>query len=198
MSRSRNGTRRVSRGAALTPAEMCRRLERLCRLAAEVAALRDEHSTLRHVVETAVKVVGVPAAHVALVDRSRRALYGLVSSGAHPPKAPRARFALSPRQAALQALEKRRPIAVRDARRDPRVHAEARSRLGLGSVAYLPLLAGKESFGLLILARPRPHAWSPAEIRLARHVATFASAALETSRPPDPLAETDRPFRPQL
>ena len=174
---------------------MCRRLERLCRLASEVAALREEQSTLRHVVETAVKVVGVPAAHVALVDRSRKALYGLVSSGAHRPRAPRARFVLSAGQAALTALEKRRPIVVRDARRDRRVHAEARARLRLGSVAYLPLLAGKESFGLLILARPRPHVWSRESIRLARHVATFASVALQASRLLDRLAETDGRFR---
>lgn len=195
MSVPRNRKRRVSGGLVLTPAEMCRRLERLCRLAAEVAALREEKSTLRHVVETAVKVVGVPAAHVALVDRSRRALYGLVSSGKHPPQAPRARFELSRGQAALVALEKRLPVVVRDARRDRRVHAEARARLGFGSVAYLPLLAGKESFGLLILAWPQPHAWSRASIRLARHVATFASVALQTSRLLDRLAETDGRFR---
>lgn len=195
MVRSRTSKRRIQRKVDLTPVEMCRRLELLCRLAAEVAALREEHSTLRHVVQTAVKVVGVPAAHVALVDRSRKALYGLVSSGPHPPKAPRARFELSPGQAALTALTKRRPVVVRDARRDRRVHAEARARLRLGSVAYLPLLAGKESFGLLILARPRPHVWSKASIRLARHVATFASVALQTTRLLDRLAETDGRFR---
>ena len=174
---------------------MCRRLERLCRLAAEVAALREERRTLRHVVETAVKVIGVPAAHVALVDRSRRSLYGLVSSGAHRRKAPRARFDLTPGQAAFQALLSRRPVTVSDARRDRRVHAGARERLHLGSVAYLPLLAGVESFGLLILARPRPHRWSRSEIRLAKHVATFAAVALQTSRLLDRLAETDGRFR---
>jgi len=174
---------------------MLRRLERLCRLAAEVAALRDEQRTLRHVVETAVQVVGVPAAHVALVDRTRRSLYGLVSSGAHPRAAPRARFDLTPGQAAATAMRRRLPIVIRDARRDPRVHAGARERLHLGSVAYLPLLAGTESFGLLILARPRPHAWSAGEIRLARHVATFAAVALQTTRLLDRLAETDGRFR---
>src|SRR5262245_59893884 len=96
----------------LTPAIMVRRLELLCRLAGEVAALREEPRTLRHVVETAVKVVGVPAAHVALVDRTRRALYSLVSSGAHPPRAPRARFELSPGQAALTALRTRKPVVI--------------------------------------------------------------------------------------
>lgn len=185
----------MRRAVRLSPSAMCRRLERLCRLAAEVAALREEPRTLRHVVETAVQVVGVPAAHVALVDRTRRALYGLVSSGDHPRKAPRARFQLSPGQAALAALKSRRPVLIADARRDRRVHAEARDRLKLGSVAYFPLLAGQESFGLLILARPRPHPWSSGEIRLARHVATFASVALQTSRLLDQLAETDGRFR---
>jgi PAS domain S-box-containing protein len=192
-SRKRRTTSR--RDGRLTPAIMVRRLELLCRLAGEVAALREEPRTLRHVVQTAVKVIGVPAAHVALVDRTRRSLYGLVSSGSHPPKAPRARFDLSPGQAALTALRTRKPVVIRDARRDRRVHAEARDRLRLGSVAYLPLLAGTESFGLLILARPKPHAWSPEEIRLAKHVACFASVALQTSRLLDRLAETDGRFR---
>jgi PAS domain S-box-containing protein len=192
---SRKNGKTSRRSGHLTPAIMVRRLELLCRLAGEVAALREEPRTLRHVVQTAVKVVGVPAAHVALVDRTRRSLYGLVSSGSHPPRAPRARFDLSPGQAALTALRSRRPVVIRDARADRRVHTEARERLRLGSVAYLPLLAGKESFGLLILSRPRPHSWSPEEIRLAKHVACFASVALQTSRLLDQLAETDGRFR---
>jgi PAS domain S-box-containing protein len=170
-------------------------MERLCELAGEVASLRDEHRTLKRIVEAAVEVTGLPMAHVALVDRAQRQLYGVVSSGTHRRSAPRRRFTLAPGLASYEALKTRRPILIEDARTDPRVHPEARTIWRIGSIAYFPLLLGRQSFGLLVINAPAPRRWDAAELRLARHVACFASVALQTSRLLDRLAETDGRFR---
>ena len=170
-------------------------MERLCQLAGEVASLHDEHLTLKRIVEAAVEVTGLPKAHVALVDRAHHQLYGVVSSGTHKRSAPRRRFVLSPGLASYQAIRTRRSILIEDARTDPRVHPEARKIWPIGSVAYFPLLLGRQSFGLLVFNAPEPRRWSAVELRLARHVACFASVALQTSRLLDRLAETDGRFR---
>jgi len=175
--------------------DLTRRLDRLCRLAADVAALRKEETTLKRIVDTAASVVGTPAAHLALVDRDRKSLYVVVSSGRHRPDAPRACFELRSGMAAHSALKGGRPILIRDARRDRRVNPEARTLLGIGAAAYMPLIGGGQSFGLLILATPRPHVWTAQERKLASYVASVAAVALQTSRLLNRLSETDGRLR---
>lgn len=192
---SRGRSRGRRRARSFTPGELCRRMERLCELAGEVASLRDDYRTIKRIVEAAVEVTGLPMAHVALVDRAHSRLYGVVSSGTHRRSAPRTSFTLSRGQASYDALRTRRAVLIEDARTSPRVHPEARKIWSIGSVAYFPLLLGKQSFGLLVLNAPKPRHWHPAEMRLARHVACFASVALQTSRLLDRLAETDGRFR---
>jgi len=171
------------------------KLTRLCRLTAEVTKLGSERSTLQKVVDAAAEIVGVRAAHLALVDKYERALYGVVSSGRHPPNAPRIRCQLSHSAAAQAALHGRRVITIKRASDDRRVNTRARDLLSIRGVAYLPLLSGGESFGLLILVTRRPHDWTRAEIDLARHFANVASVALENSRLLARLAETEGRFR---
>jgi len=171
------------------------RLDHLCRLAGEVAALKGESETLRRIVSAAVDVVGVRDAHLALVDRERRTLFGVVSSGRHRAPAPKARFDLQRGRGALTALRTKRPVIVRRAAGDRRVIPEARVRLRIGSVAYVPLLGGGEAFGLLILTTPQPHAWSRQEVRLATYVAGVASVAIQTSHLLERLALAEGRFR---
>ncbi len=172
-----------------------RKLVRLCKLTAEIAKLGDERTTLHKIVETAASLIGVHAAHLALVDREERTLYGVASSGRHAADAPRLRVELSRSAAAQEALRNRRPIVIDRAEADPRVNARAREILSIGSVTYLPLLSGARSFGLLILVRRRSHAWTLEEIDLAKHFADFASIALENLRLLNRLAQTEGRFR---
>jgi len=171
------------------------RLDRLCRLTGEVAALDSERTTLGRIVSVAVRVIGVPVVHIALVDRERRTLYGVISSGRHRAQAPKARFSLRDGRGALTALETRRPVLVRNAAGDRRVDPEARARLRIGAVAYVPLVGGDQSFGLLILTTPRPHAWTRQEIRLATYVAGVAAVAIQTTRLLERLAMAEGRFR---
>jgi PAS domain S-box-containing protein len=179
----------------LTRTELVARLDRLCRLAGEIADLRAEKDTLRFIVDGAVEVVGVESAHLALIDRAQRTLFGLASSGIHPPDAPRARFELERGQAANEALSTRKPVVIRDAQRDRRVNPEARDLLRIGSAAYVPLLGAGRSFGLLILTKPEPHTWDRVEVRLAVYTANIASVALQTTHLMTSLAETDGRLR---
>ncbi|HUD71290.1 MAG TPA: PAS domain-containing protein [Dongiaceae bacterium] len=188
-SKKPNGSDRARKG------NLPEHLDRLCRLAAEVAALGGEASTLRRIVDCAVAITGASTAHVALIDRDNKTLFGVVSSGRHRKDAPRVRFDLHAGSGALVALARRRPVIVRDAARDRRVHSEARARLGIGSVAYIPLVGAGHGFGLLILTTPRPHAWSRASIRLATHAATVAALAVQMTRLLDRLTQSEGRFR---
>lgn len=169
-------------------------LERICGLPGEIARLGGESSTLRTIVDTVVDVVGADSVHLALVDDRERSLYGVISSGPHPENAPHIELHLSQAAAAQEALHLRRPIHIDDARNDPRVNSTAREILSVASVAYLPLLSGPESFGLMILVSGRPRAWRSDDLLLARYAADVASVALENFRLLSRLAESEERF----
>jgi PAS domain S-box-containing protein len=169
------------------------KLLRLCSLAGEIARLADERATLRKIVSTARSLMGVQSAHVALVDERRQTLHGVASSGRRSPGA--LPVHLSDSAAARQALRRRTPVSIDRAARDRRVSASARRAPSIGGVAYLPLLSGSESFGLLILVTRRPHAWSREESTLAQHLANFAAVALENLELLKRLAEAEGRFR---
>lgn len=168
--------------------------ERICRLPGEIARLGEESATLRTIVDTVADAVGVDSVHLALVDDLERALYGVISSGSHPDNAPRIELHLSKAAAAHEALHLRRSIQIDDAREDPRVNPIAREILSIASVAYLPLLCGPDSFGLMILVSGRPRAWRNEDLRLARYAADVASVALENFRLLTRLAESEERF----
>src|SRR5262245_32504689 len=86
------------------------KLERLCRLTADIARLSNERTTIKRIVDTAANLIGVQGAHIALVDKAEQELYGVVSSGRHPRDAPRLRFQLSQSAAAQKALKSCRRI----------------------------------------------------------------------------------------
>ncbi len=170
-------------------------LLRLCRLTADVARLGNERATLKKIIDTAASLLGITGAHIALVDRNEQVLYGVISSGRHPLDAPRLKFQLSQACGAQQALKTCLPVAIGNAEDDARVNPRARELMAIRGIAYLPLLSGKESFGLLILITRRPHEWTPRDLELARHFADLAAVALENSRLMAQLAETELRFR---
>jgi len=172
-----------------------RKLIRLAGLTAEIAKLGDERATLRKIVDTAASLVGVESAHLALVDRGERMLFGVASSGRHRPGARGLRVELSKSAAAHEALQTRKPVIVERARQDARVNRRARKILSIGAIVYLPLLSGRQSFGLLILVTRTPHAWSRQEVALARRFADIAAVALENVRLLGRLAATEARFR---
>jgi len=132
------------------------RLERLCRLTTDVARLGSEKSTLKKIVDTAVDLIPVHEAHIALMGKGKRQLYSVISSGRHAHDARRLRVPLSETAAAQRALRTRRPVVIDNAKDDATAHLHTRGLTGGRGVAYLPLVGGKEVFGLLILIAGRP------------------------------------------
>ncbi len=171
------------------------RLTRLCRLSADIAKLGDERATLQTIVDTAASLLGVESAHLALIDKSEKRLFGVASSGRHRKDVPHLTFDLSESPAARKVLATRRPIAVARAANDPRVNPHARRILRIVSIAYLPLLSGRRSFGLLVMINRRPHAWTDEQLALGRHLAACASIAIENGRLLKRLAETENRLR---
>jgi PAS domain S-box-containing protein len=172
-----------------------RSLSHLCRLTAEIARLDDESATLQKIIDSAALLVNVHSAHLALVDRTQNELYGVVSSGRHPRNAPRLKLQLSQSFAAREALRTCRPVAISRAEDDARVNPRARNLMGIRGVAYVPLLSGEQSFGLLILVTHRPHAWTADELDLAMNLANIAAVALENTRLMTHLVETESRLR---
>lgn len=166
----------------------------LCGLTAEIARLGDERATLKRIVDTAADLIGVDGVHVALVDRDDKMLYGVVSSGRRPFKPP-LKLDLSQCPAARQAIRGGTHVIIEDAADDPRVNSEARERLGIGSVAYIPLLSGKAGFGVLVLNYRKMHRFKHGELEIARHFASLAAVALENARLMNHLVETEQRLR---
>jgi PAS domain S-box-containing protein len=185
----------VSPGSRRAPGSQSRKLLRLCSLAAEIAKLGDQRSTLRRIVNAATSLVGVPSAHLALVDKKQRRVYGVASSGRRLPTSPAFQFRLSRSASARAALGFRTTIAIDRAAGDSRLSDEEREALSMGAAAYVPLSSRSETFGLLILVTRRPHVWTREELGLARHLANFASVALENSRLLRRLAEAESRFK---
>ncbi|MBK8975904.1 MAG: response regulator [Planctomycetes bacterium] len=82
---------------------------------------------------------------------------------------------------AFDAIATGRPIAVDDARHDPRVAELARRRYGLASCIYLPVTLATARRGLVVVSRQSPHTWSPAEIERARRTIESGCAELAAS-----------------
>jgi PAS domain S-box-containing protein len=160
-----------------------------------IARLGDESKTHRAILETAVALTGADTAHLTLVDQREQTLYGVASSGRRSPGASSLRVELSGSASARRALRSGRPVVIKGAHDDRRGNPKTRGQPWIGGVAFLPLLSGRQTFGLLILATHRPHSWSRAEVDLARRLASFASVALENHRLLRRLAETEARFR---
>jgi PAS domain S-box-containing protein len=171
------------------------KLVRLCGLAAEIAKLGDERSTLQKIVDAAASLLDIQSAHLALVDRDDRVLYGVASSGKHRRRSSGLRFELSKSAAAGLALQRRKPLIINDAGKDARINPDARRILSIGGIMYWPLLSGKESFGLLILVTREARSWTAEDLELAPHFANFAAVALESARLLNRLTQTEGRFR---
>jgi len=172
-----------------------RKLIRLCGLASEIAKLGNEHVTLQKIVDSAAALLGIQSAHLVLVDKNDRILYGVASSGRHRKHPAGLRFEIAKSPAAGLALKTRKPLIIKDAGKDPRVNTEARRILSIGGVMYWPLLSGRQSFGLLVLVTREARSWAAEDLELARHFASFAAVALESGRLLNRLTQTEGRFR---
>ena len=158
------------------------RLEQLCRVAGEIARLGDASATLRRILGLSVRIIGVRSAHLALVDDGEKALYGIMASGLRGGSDGRFEMDLSRAGSARRALRTRRPVVVADRPHGRSLEAPDGAGLPDGDLAFLPLLGGGSSFGLLILACRGPRSFDRGQLRLAGYCADLLSVALQNQR----------------
>jgi PAS domain S-box-containing protein len=168
------------------------RLRRFCGLAADIAKLGSERRTLRKIVDTAATQLAARSAHLFLIDSQVKTLYAVARSGPAAKGRRLRTISLADCPDASRALRTRRPV-IRSVGR----HASGPER-ALGarhSLACLPLISGKQTFGLLVLIGRRGRPWSDFDLEMAKHVADFASVAIENTRLLKQLVATERRFR---
>lgn len=188
--------RRPARGTRVIGSQ-ARRLQllRLCTIAAEMAKLGDVRTTLRRVVESATSVTSACAAHLVVVDDRAKTTWSIANPPPRRADAPGLGLMLARTPAGRAALRARRRVVIDRADRDRRAVPLLRDLLSSGAVAYVPILGTARALGLLILVTAGPHRWSRDELRLSRHLASFAAVALENDRLLSRLAEAEARFR---
>jgi signal transduction histidine kinase len=82
----------------------------------------------------------------------------------------------------LRALEDATAYTVDDWQADERISRELARRWGAGSGIVVPLPAGDNVIGLLVVTRTAPHRWREEDVDVAEALAAQASVALENAR----------------
>jgi signal transduction histidine kinase len=144
----------------------------------------DVAAVLRAVGDTARDLLGADRAHVFLGADPRGLRVAHISGEPHPELVRDQTLDLVALGAHLQlhALETRQLQTVDDWASDPRVNRDLARRWGMGSGIVVPLLAGEEALGLLVLTRALSQRWSSDQIDVADALAAQASVAIENAR----------------
>jgi signal transduction histidine kinase len=144
----------------------------------------DVDTVMKAVSDTALEILGVDRVQIQLGSDPREITVARVAGLAHPELKEGQTLDLVAVGAELQirALLEQTPFRVDDWRTDERVNRELAERWGVAAALVVPLVARKQTLGLLILARRVPHRWSEVEGEVAEALAAQASVALENAR----------------
>ena len=82
-----------------------------------------------------------------------------------------------------EAFRTRKPVMIRDARHEPRLHESWKEIPDVGSILYVPLFrADREPLGILALARYTTGPFSHDQVELAQTFAALTAVAVENAR----------------
>ena len=171
-----------------------KKLQRLCRLAAEISRIGQGTRTLQKIVDTTQRQFGCRSTHLLLTDKHDRNLYAVAAAG-------RGRFTekfssipLESSAGARRALRTHRPV-VRGPASGERLTGLARLLDARHGIVYAPLVTARQSFGLLALVLRPGRAQSHDDTELLAHLAKFATAIIENARLLTRLGEAEHRFR---
>lgn len=77
-----------------------------------------------------------------------------------------------------RCVSDRAPVRIDDAATDPRIDAEARNRLGAGSLVCVPLLYGESAVGVLEVVQSKAHGFTDQDVETMRLLAQLIAIAL--------------------
>jgi GAF domain-containing protein len=151
-----------------------RRLEALRRQALLDTPPEEEFDRLTRL---ASRLVGLPVALVALIDADRQ--FFKSSVGVPEPWAKRREMPLS-HSFCKHVVKERKPLVVRDARRDPVLrHNPGVRELGVVAYAGFPLYAEGHVIGTLCAIDDVPREWSPEDLEVIADLAALAQSELD-------------------
>ncbi|MBD0338939.1 MAG: GAF domain-containing protein [Thermoleophilia bacterium] len=167
-----------------------RELAAVYRMSETALAAEALDAILDRAVDTLVDAVGVDRASVLLFDedgvlrlRAGRGLsdeYRAAVEGHSPWRGDEGEYA---------------PIAVADVNEDTAVGGDLRRTIaaeGIRSLAFVPLVQGRELLGKLMLYRDDVHEFTPAELKLAQTIASTLASAVQRARVEQALRESSR------
>ena len=156
----------------------------LAAAAGEISSPVSHSRLLKMIVETAASVIPSRAASLFLVDEEADELVFEVALGPEAEEVRKFRVPLGHGIAGLVAVSGQ-PMAISDARSDPRQAADIAQSVGYEpeSVLCVPLFYDEEVVGVLeLLDREGPPSYSAADMATLGHFANQAAVAIEQSR----------------
>lgn len=82
-----------------------------------------------------------------------------------------------------EAFRTRKPVMIRDARHEPRLHESWKEIPDVGSILYVPMFRGdREPLGILALARYTTGSFTREQVELAQTFAALTAVAVENAR----------------
>jgi GAF domain-containing protein len=86
------------------------------------------------------------------------------------------------------AIRTRQVVRSDDTATDPRADSDAGRRISVRSAICVPLIWGKDAFGVLTVTAPRANAFTEADVATLTRLADSLSAAIALAHVPPPLA----------
>lgn len=171
-----------------------RKLQRFCRLAAEISRIGQGTKTLQKIVDTTNRNFGCLSTHLFLTDRSDEHLYAVATAGHGRFKTRPSSIPLAASAGARRALRTQRAV-VRGPADGARLTGLARLLDARHGLVYVPLVTSKQSFGLITLVMRAGRALSREDLELVSHLANFTTTTIENARLLTRLSEAEQRFR---
>ncbi len=154
----------------------------LRRVTARIRPGQDLSHVVRIVVSGAESLFGAQAVGLWLLEHGERPLHLAAHRGLNAELIEAvSRITRRDDLTGVRAVVQHDAVAIEEPEHDPRF-GDIYQRMGLRSVAYVPLVAGEESIGLLIVGHLTPFTWDRAELDLCATFASETGAALATAR----------------
>ncbi|MBI4541887.1 MAG: GAF domain-containing protein [Gemmatimonadetes bacterium] len=167
------------------------RLETLIDISRVLLTDRNVRGVLRHVAESAARLVSGDMAHVTLVTANASRL---VLEAATGPIAPFVGSAV-PAEGSMAGwvIKHGQPLLVNDPASDPRRFRSVHDRIALRRAVMLPLVAKGRCVGALGVDNPRGNrVFSQADVELLRDLATYTALVIESLQAVDELGARER------
>lgn len=144
----------------------------------------DPEAVLDAVGRTALEILRVDRVHILLGSDPRQLTVGHVAGLPHPElrKGQAIDLTLLGESLHRRSLEQQVRLATENWVKDEAVNKELARRWAGAAALIVPLVARKQTLGLLVFTSARPHRWTEDQVDVAEALASQASVALENAR----------------